>query len=181
MMATKLATLEEIGAALADGGFNVSLRPFRSTREAVIAESPYAVVGCIEGNDWTTLRRDVEEFQAELTQLSSRPPSVRRWDLYIVVHVLSRARGPVDEALIEAIEADTHYARKFVRVALPKGDRDVLERALRPLLPLRDIPQFDWFDPLAALREELRELAVPDSVADAALTSFAQTNDVTVP
>lgn len=180
-MATKLATLEEIGAALADGGFNVSIRPFRTADEAVIAESPYAVVGCIESNDWATLRRYVEDFQAELTQLSSRPPSVRRWDLYIVVHVLSRAKGPVDEYLLEAIEADTHYARKFVRVALPQGDRGVLERALRPLLPLRDVPQFDRFDPLVALREELRQLDVPDSVADAALASFAQTDDVTVP
>src|SRR5438552_8901801 len=146
-MATLVATLGQISAILADGGFRISEHVFRSVDQAVLAESPYAVVGCMETNDWASLRRQVEDFQAELTRVTAGPSSPRRWDLYIVVHVLVRPKGPAEESLVEALEADTHYARNFVRMALPHGDRDALERALRPLLPLRDAPLFDRFDP----------------------------------
>jgi hypothetical protein len=95
--------------------------------------------------------------------------------------MLTRPQDNAAESLVETIESDTRYARKFVRVTLPANDPLALERALRPLLPLHEAPRFDQVDPLAALREELRELAIPDSVAEAAISSFIVTNEVTVP
>lgn len=180
MIGTQVATLGEFGEVLADGGFRIVDFDFRSTERAILAESPYALVGCMEVDDWSALRQDVEDFQAELTRIAAQPLSARRWDLYVVTHVRARAGGPADESLAESIEADTRYARKFVRVALPP-DRSALERALRPLLPLHSMPEFDGFEPLEAIRQELRALAVPDDLADEALDAFAQTNEVSVP
>lgn len=180
MRPARVATLTEIGAVLETCGYRVRAARFEFGGQVIVAESLYAVVGCVEVEDWTELRETVEDFQAELTRLSTRSLSARRWDLYVFAHVLVKARNSSDESLAEVIESDTRYARKFVRVALPEGDRPALERALRPLLPLRAAPEFEGFEPIDELREQLRDLGVPDNVAEAALTSFTRTNEVSV-
>ena len=123
----------------------------------------------------------MSDVQAELTQLAAGAPSARRWDLYLVIHMLIRPPGPAEEAIGEAIEADTRYPRKFVRVAIPSDDPGALEKALRPLLPLHPAPEFDLVEPLEALRAELYELDISHEVVDAALNGFFQNDEVTVP
>ena len=90
--------------------------------------------------------------------------------------------SPLGEAservLAESIEADTRYARKFVRVAVRRGE---LDRAFRPLLPLRPPSDLEVDNPLDELRDELRALDVPDAVLNAALDAFERTEAVDVP
>jgi hypothetical protein len=95
--------------------------------------------------------------------------------------MLVRPPGPAEEAIVEEIEADTRYARKFVRVVIPSDDPEALEKALRPLLPLHPAPEFDLVEPLEALRTELYELDISHEVADAALNAFSQNDEVVVP
>jgi hypothetical protein len=176
-----ITSLEDFSNLLASSGYDVAFRTFSASQSVVIAESPYALVCCCEVSDWNDLSRLVSDVQAELTQLAAGAPSARRWDLYLVIHMLIRPPGPAEEAIGEAIEADTRYARKFVRVAISSDDPGALEKALRPLLPLHPAPEFDLVEPLEALRAELYDLDISHEVVDAALTSFSQDDEVMVP
>ena len=145
---------------------------------AIIAESPYTVVGCIELADWAGFSQRVLDAQATLTQAAEEIPSVCSRDLYLVVHVLREPSSLVEHAALAAAEANTQYARKLVRVAVSASE---LDRALRALLPLRPAPRFDLVEPLQRLRDELRALELEDSVADPAIDGFRERNDVRIP
>lgn len=95
-----------------------------------------------------------------------------------MIHLESPAEDASHNALAEAIEADTRYARKFVRVAVPP---ERLDQALRPLLPLRPAAKFDLVEPLDLLRRELRGLHLDEELIEAALTEFEDRDEVRVP
>jgi hypothetical protein len=146
--------------------------------EAVLGETPYALVACVELDDWATLDEQVFDVQAALTRVAEREPSVRTWDLYVVALIRTTTRDAAHRAVAESIEADTRYARKFVRMAVRQ---DQLDRALRPLLPLRPPADLRIAEPMVELRDELRELDIADHIADAALAAFARADTVDVP
>jgi hypothetical protein len=171
-----LASLASLGSVLETAGYRVA-RTQLGERAAVLAESPYALVALIEVPSCANLFEDVGEAQAALTRIGAQAPSARSWDLYLLVHVLAVTNDPAEDLLIEEVEMDTRYARKFVRVAIGADDPDV-DRALRPLLPLRQMSQFDLTDPLDALRAELYALDAPKDLVDTAIRSFQ--NDMTV-
>jgi hypothetical protein len=177
MSAALVAGLADFAAVLESAGYRIAPTQL-GERKAVLAESPYALVALIEVASCASLPEDVGDAQAALTRIAAEAPSARSWDLYLMLHVLTVSNDPADDLLIEEVEADTRYVRKFVRVAIDALDLDAIDRALRPLLPLRPMPQFDVADPLDALRAELYALDAPKDLVDAAITSFQ--NDMTV-
>jgi hypothetical protein len=177
MSAASLAGLTDFAAVLESAGYRIAPAQLEE-RAAVLAESPYALVALIEVASCASLREDAGDAQAALTRIAAVAPSARSWDLYLMLHVLAVSSDPADDLLIEEVEADTRYVRKFVRVAIDALDLDAIDRALRPLLPLRPMPQFDLADPLDALRAELYALDAPKDLVDAAIASFQ--NDMTV-
>ena len=181
MTTLEFASLQNFADVFRSSGYAVDFGHFEAAEPVLLAESPYALVCCFEASEWGDLLQRVSDVQAELTQLAARAPSPRRWDLYVVVHMLTRAPGPAQEALAEAIEADTRYTRKFIRMTIPRDDLKPLETALRPLLPLRPAAVFDLIEPVEALRRELYDLDVPHGVADVALAAFVQDDEVEVP
>jgi hypothetical protein len=176
MNAPELVRVADVAELLRAAGYEVATRELAG-REAVLGETPYALVACVEFDDWSDLDERVFDVQAALTQVAAEVPSPRAWDLYLVVLVLRRAQEAAQRAQAEAIEADTRYARKFVRIAIAK---DELDRALRPLLPLREPVGLEIRDPLNELRGELRALGIADDIADAAINTFQQTDTVEV-
>jgi hypothetical protein len=144
---------------------------------AILAESPYAVVGCIELADWTDFSQNIADVQTALTHAADEVPSVCSRDLYLVVHVLTKPSSLAEYAALAAAAADTQYVRKLVRVAINTSG---LDRALRALLPLRPATAFDLVEPLQQLRDELRALELEDRVADAAIDGFREQNEVRV-
>jgi hypothetical protein len=172
-----LAHLADVAELLRSAGYELACRELAGA-EALLGETPYALVACVELEGWETLDERVFDVQAALTRVSGEAPSARTWDLYLVVLVRSPARDAGDRALVEEIEGDTRYARKFVLVATPRG---ALDRAMRPLLPLRPPTGLEIRDPLGELRDELRALDIADQVADVALDAFERTDTVEVP
>jgi hypothetical protein len=179
MTAAALASLDDLGTVLEAAGYRVAPAQL-GERAAVLAESPYALVALIEVASCTSLAEDVGDAQAALTRVAAEAPSARSWDLYLVVHVLTVSNDPADDLLIEEVESDTRYVRKFVRVAVNSLDVNAVDRALRPLLPLRPMPQFDLADPLDALRTELYALDAPKDLVDIAIASFQKDMTVSV-
>lgn len=177
MTTLDLARLPDVAELLRAAGYTLATRELAGC-EAVLGETPYALVACVELEDWDTLAERVFDVQAALTRVADEAPSARAWDLYVVALVLMPAREAAQRALVEAIEADTRYARKFVHVAV---HRNGLDRALRPLLPLRALIGLEIRDPLGELRDELRALNIPDDVADVAVNAFKRTDTVEVP
>lgn len=180
MTAARLAQFEDLASALEAGGYAVQ-RGELAGEPALLAETPYALVACMEVETCDGLADRVSDVQAALTQFAAQAPSPRQWDLYLLVHVLVPPTDPVNEALLETIEADTRYVRKFVRVAIDLDYSDAVDRALRPLLPLRPAAQFDLSDPLDTLRLELHGLKLSDDLASAALDAFERRGEVSVP
>jgi hypothetical protein len=175
------ALLPEWAALLRDSGYEVTYDTFANAQSVLIAESLYALVCCFETSDWDGLQIAVSDVQAELTQLSAKSTSARMWDLYLVAHMLSRPPTKVTETLADQIEADTHYARKFVRVLVPNNDFESLKKALRPLLPLDSANEFNLVEPLEVLKKELFDLNVPHEDVVAALDSFSTNGEVILP
>jgi hypothetical protein len=176
MTETEPARLADIAAVLRDAGYELASRELAGV-DAVLAETRYALVACFECDGWERLDERVFDVQSALTRVAEESPSARTWDLYLVILVLAPVRDATGRAAAEAIEADTRYARKFVRFDVAK---DTLDRALRPLLPLRAPAELELSEPLGELRNELRSLLVADDVADAAVESFRRTNMVEV-
>ncbi|HEY5941715.1 MAG TPA: hypothetical protein VIT89_02490 [Solirubrobacterales bacterium] len=143
--------------------------------EATIAATPYALVACIEIGGWDDLLRQVADVQAELTTIDAAAPSPRSWDLYLVVLVDEAATDPDQRALVEALEGDTSYTRKFVHAGL---NPEELDQALRPLLPLRPPAKLEVADPLEELRAELLAIGVEKKTVDSAILSFESRNEV---
>jgi hypothetical protein len=103
---------------------------------------------------------------------------MRGRDLYLVLHVRSKATELADYAALQGAEADTRHMRTLVRVAVtPAG----LDRALRPLLPLRLGAVFDLAEPMQQLHDELLELGLEERVADTAVEIFCEEEAVRVP
>jgi hypothetical protein len=177
MTRPELVRLADVAHLLGVAGYTLETRKLAGF-EAVLGETPYALVACVELNDWATLGEQVFDVQAALTHVAEREPSARAWDLYVVALIRTTTRDAVHRAVAESIEADTRYARKFVRIAV---EQDQLDRALRPLLPLRPPADLRIAEPLAELRDELRELDIADPIADAAMAAFARTDTVEVP
>lgn len=176
MSVPSLASLDEIAAAFVHGGY-VTERSKLAERPAVLAESPYAFIGCVELPDFAQLEERVFDVQADLTRRAALGPSARNWDLYLLVHVTAPA-DTRDRSEMEAIEADTRYARKLVHDALAPAE---LDRALRPLLPLRQVDSIDLVDPLALMREELHATALDPELVELAIATFRQDGAVRVP
>ncbi|MBA3566220.1 MAG: hypothetical protein M3470_09535 [Chloroflexota bacterium] len=174
---TRQAELELFRDVLADGGYTVQDIELEDVGRALAAETPYALVVCFAA-EWEELEDRVEHAQAGLTNLAATHPSPRSWDLYVVA-VLQRA-DPRFDAVREALESDTRYARKIV-VTAAGGTIANVERALRPLLPLRPVAKIPLLDPLQAVRRELLELGVDLVLVDAALDVFERTSEVRVP
>lgn len=177
MSESELARLPDVEKLLRAGGYQLATQELAGAT-AVLAESPYALVACVEFADWDKLDERIFDVQGALTRFASTAPSARNWDLYVVALVLTPTHEAANRALAEAIEADTRYARKFVRVAVRQ---DTLDRALRPLLPLRPPADLAIRDPLAELRAELQTLDVADDLADMAVDTFRRDDRVDVP
>jgi hypothetical protein len=92
--------------------------------------------------------------------------------------VRSKATELADYAALQGAEADTRHTRTLVRVAVTPAE---LDRALRPLLPLRVGAVFDLAEPLQQLHDELLELGLEERVADTAVEIFGEEEAVRVP
>jgi hypothetical protein len=166
--------LEHCRAVLDAGGYDIGFRDERPLGEVLLAETDYALVMAIVVPD-DDPQRFVEDAQATLTHHAAKHPSPRRWDLYLVL-VVPGDDQRYDEVR-DAFESDTRYARKLVVT----GDRDVTERVLRLLLPLRPVPEIELSDPLGTVRTKLIDAGLDAALADVAVSSFAQTAEVQIP
>jgi hypothetical protein len=174
-----VADLNDFAGALKGGGYNVVQHDLAG-QSVLLAESPYALLAVLPVSDCIGLRDKVEDVQAALTRLAAEAPSARSWDLYLLVHMCEPVTDPVDALLLEEIEADTRYVRKFVRVQIDPAEENAMDRALRPLLPLRPSPRFDLTAPLDELRSELYALDAPRDLVDEAIASFEQRTTVEI-
>jgi hypothetical protein len=193
-MAGDLASLDDIGLVLEGAGYALERAELAGLR-ALLAESAYALVGCVELANWTDFSAHVAEAQSALGRvaggrvagepISARgadpirgTDSLRGSDLYLVLHVRSKATDLADYAALQGAEADTRHTRTLVRVAVTPAE---LDRALRPLLPLRLGAVFDLAEPLQQLHDELLELGLDERVADTAVEVFCEEEAVRVP
>jgi hypothetical protein len=174
MTASKLTQLSDVEERLGAAGYEMQHRNLAKI-DILLGESPYALVACFELDGWELLEETIFDVQTEMTRIAADDSAGRVWDIYVVAFVHAPAANANQTALRETIEADTRYARKLVRAAVPQ---EALDRALRPLLPLREPTGFEVADPLDELREELHALPVANEVADAALAIFASTDSV---
>jgi hypothetical protein len=165
--------LDDCRTILATGGYEVATQKFDGT-PVLLAETLYALVMVVVVPD-EDVDRFVEEAQARLTQLAATHPSPRRWDLYLVLVVDADPRRY--HAVRERFESDTRYARKLVVTSDHDGR---LEQLLRPLLPLRPLPDIALAAPLAAVHRQLLVEGVESGLADAAVKSFSDTGEVNV-
>jgi hypothetical protein len=172
-MTGDLASLDDIGLVLEAAGYALERAELAGLR-ALLAESSYALVGCVELADWTDFSQHVTEAQSALGR--TRPARGR--DLYLVLHVRSKATELADYAALQGAEADTRHTRTLVRMAVTPAE---LDRALRPLLPLRLGAVFDLAEPLQQLHDELLELGLEERVADTAVEIFGEEEVVRVP
>jgi hypothetical protein len=171
-------SLDPLARVLSSGGFAVDTVDLRGLGPCLLAETPHALVLCAACG-WETLSETVEEAQATLTNLAAKHPSARSWDLYVVLSI-ERSATEAEELFREQVEHDTRYARKFV-LAGPANNERAVERALRPLLPLRVPPTVRLSDPLDVVRTELLNDGADPTMVDSALTSFRATGEVDIP
>lgn len=163
--------LEHCRAVLTDAGYDLDAREINGLGPVLLAETLYALV-MVAAVPEEGVERFVEDAQGSLTHIAAIHPSPRSWDLYLVL-VVNTSRY---DDIREAFEADTRYARKFVVT----GERRQIERLLRPLLPLRAVPEVELTDSLQAVRDELLEAGVDKDLVDAAIASFERTSEITV-
>jgi hypothetical protein len=180
MTSKKLATLDDIAAVLANAGYITEHRAIGPDEIPVLlAETPEAFIAIVEVAARGELTGLADQAQAALTHVAAAAPSLRMWDLYLVLHVLEApVRDDEFDLAVERIEADTAYSRKLVRLAI---GTDELDAALRPLLPIRTVPTFDTEQPLQLLLAELVDLGVGRDTATAAIESFQTNEEMTLP
>jgi hypothetical protein len=166
--------LEHCRAVLMAGGYDVDFSEEEGLGPVLLAETLYALVMAVVVPEDGT-ERFVEEAQATLTRYAAAHPSPRSWDLYLVLVVPGDNQSY--DAVRDAVESDTRYARKLVVT----GDRATTERILRLLLPLRPVAQIELTEPLGAMRAMLVGAHIEVTLADAALSSFAETGEVHIP
>lgn len=176
-----LAELEDLQAILSEAGYVCRIGSLGRFSRVLLAENPYALMAGIETESWSGLHELVSDIQAELTHLAIGAEHMSvRWDLYVLLHVRSPGLTSIEGGLLEQVEADTKYARKLVRVNMTR-DKETLDRALRPLLPLRPAAALEGSDPVELLRAELLDQDIDEDVVHHALARFVQTGEVTVP
>jgi hypothetical protein len=163
--------LEHSRAVLADARYDLDAREIDGLGSVLLAETLYALVMVVAVPE-EEIERFVDDAQATLTHIAAIHPSPRSWDLYLVL-VVDRARY---DDIREAFEADTRYARKLVVT----GGRRQTERLLRPLLPLRAVPEIELTDPLRAVRDQLLAAGLSEDLVDTALSSFERTSEIRV-
>lgn len=178
---TALAELEDLQRVLSDAGYRCKINSLGRFSRVLLAENPYAVIAGVETEDWGKLVELVSDIQAELTRLAlgSEQSSIR-WDLYVLVHVRNSTLQQIESDVLDRVESDTKYARKFVRVNLTR-DKAVLDRALRPFLPLRPAAKLDMVDPMNLVRAELIEQGIDIGLVEHVLSSFATSGKVSIP
>lgn len=164
-------------AVLEDGGYVVDTFELEGVGDALLAETPYALVAVV-GAGWEDLEERVAAAQASLTTVAAEHPSARRWDLYVVA-AAPRAATPLQDTIRESVENDTRYARKLVVAGV--DEKVGAERAMRPLLPLQPPAEIPQIDALEAIRAGLAEEGVDGSLAEAALEAFAKRSEVQIP
>jgi hypothetical protein len=176
-MTHNLAELQDLAGVLEDADFQCEILTLGRFARILVGENPYCVLAILDASTHDDLRQMMSDAQAELTQLTlrNRPTSIR-WDLYVVMHLRTEG-GVVDPDLIEAIESDTKYTRKFVRVDI-RREQSAIDRALRPFLPLRPAARIQAVDPIELLRAELMEQGLGAELTDSALASFSATGSV---
>lgn len=86
---------------------------------------------------------------------------------------------PVESVLLDRVESDTKYTRKFVRINLTRNPA-VLDQALRPFLPLRAASQLQVADPFDLLKAELVKQGLDDELVDHVVMHFKLTGEVSV-
>jgi hypothetical protein len=165
---------DDVAALLGANGYELDEHRLGEL-EATLATTPYALVACVEMGNWGDLEHRVADVQAELTAIDATAPSPRSWDLYLVVLVDAPATSPAQRALVEALEGDTSYTRKFVHAGLDQAE---LDQALRPLLPLRPPAKLEVAEPLEELRGELLAIGVEEETVEAAILSFKSEDEV---
>lgn len=176
-----LAELEDLQGVLTNAGYHCRVSPLGRFSRVLLAENPYALVAAVETESWGKLVELVSDLQAELTHLALRGERMSiRWDLYVLVHVRNPTLQPIESVILDRVESDMKYARKFVRVNLTR-DEVVLDRALRPFLPLRPAAALDMTDPMDLLRVELATEGVDSDLVKHALSQFVTTGEVTIP
>jgi hypothetical protein len=176
-MNTSIAELQDLADVLGTADFQCEVVTLGRFARVLLGQNPYCVLAIVEGWTHDDLRQMISDAQAELTQLTLRAQRTSiRWDLYVLLHLRTDG-GVVDPNLVEAIESDTKYARKLVRINI-KRDRTSIDRALRPFLPLRSATRVEPVDPVELLRAELRKQGLDPELSDAALASFSATGTV---
>ncbi len=163
----------DVRSVLAEGGFEAEEREFEGLGPVLIAETPLALVMAVglPASDWAQY---LEDAQARLTTLAAAHPSPRSWDLYLVLIHDDSEREHWARA---AYAADTRYARKL----FVAGERESIERSLRCLLPIHSLPEIELADSLATVHEKLLAAGVEPVVAEAAISSFADSSKVEIP
>jgi hypothetical protein len=165
--------LENCRAVLAAGDYDVEFRDEKALGPVLLAETLYALVMAVIVPDEDPAHF-VDDAQATMTRYAAVHPSPRSWDLYLVLVV------PEDrhryEAMRDAFESDTRYARKLVVT----GDRGTTERLLRLLLPLRPVPEIELTDPLRTVQSKLVDLGLDSTLVDTAVSSFNKGGEVQV-
>lgn len=176
-----LAELEDLQQVLARAAYSCQIRPLGRFSRVLIAENPYAAVAIVDTESWEKLVELVSDLQAELTRLAlTSERSAIRWDLYVMVHVRTPVLQSVQTELADRIESDTEFARKYVRVNLTR-ELSVLDRALRPFLPLRPAATLTVTEPLDLVREELVTEGIQADLVDHVLRQFSATGEVSIP
>lgn len=180
-MKAPLAELEDIQEVLRDAGYTSNIGPLGAVSRVLMARNPYGLVCCVETESWAHLSQFVSDVQAELTHVAIQEGRASiRWDLYLVTHIRNPSLQPIDSATLDRIESDTKYARKFVRVNLT-SEPGVLDRALRPFLPLRPQAHLEVADPIDLLRQELSTEGISQQVVEHALRQFRADGTVGLP
>jgi hypothetical protein len=166
--------LEQAAEILRAHGLAVAPRVLEGLTEPVLViESPYVVGVLLAGERWRDLEEAVDNAQVALANWAgSVDRSSRRWDLYVVVLLQGWPEAPNEAVQIERTEADTGLARKVVRSGVLGGDRDRVQDALRPLLPLEPVGRAALPDLAVALEERLRVHGVDSEVAERAVSGF---------
>src|SRR4051794_23092132 len=102
MSTPALARLPDVARLLSTAGYQVAKDELAGTF-VVLAETPYALVACVEFTEWENLDEHIFDVQGALTQFASSGPSARNWDLYVVALVLSPSHEAANRAIVESI------------------------------------------------------------------------------
>lgn len=179
--AVALAELEDLQQVLGGAGYRCQIRPLGRFSRVLVAENPYSVIAAADTESWEKLVELVSDLQSELTRLVlTSERSAIRWDLYVMVHIRIPGLQSVQTELADRIESDTKFARKYVRVNLTR-EPNVLDRALRPFLPLRPAAALSVTEPLDLVRDELLTEGIESDLVDHVLRQFSVTGEVTIP